>query len=52
MADKRDFKRICVFCGAGVGTDPVYEQGAVALGKELVARKIGLVYGGRCRHLI
>ena len=42
----RDFKRICVFCGAGVGTNPVYEQGARALGAEMVNRKIGLVYGG------
>jgi hypothetical protein len=42
----RDLKRICVFCGAGVGTNPVYEQGARALGAEMVKRKIGLVYGG------
>jgi hypothetical protein len=43
---KHDFKRICVFCGAGVGTSPVYERGARALGLELVKKKIGLVYGG------
>lgn len=39
-------KRIAVFCGSGRGTDPVYAEGAQALGEELVRREIGLVYGG------
>jgi hypothetical protein len=47
----RDLKRLCVFCGAGVGTDPVYEEGARALGAEMVKRKIGLVYGGAASKL-
>ncbi|GEL06982.1 TIGR00730 family Rossman fold protein [Salisediminibacterium halotolerans] len=39
-------KRMAVFCGSGKGTDPVYAEGAKALGEELVRREIGLVYGG------
>ncbi len=39
-------KRLCVFCGANVGRNPAYRDAAVALGEELAARDIGLVYGG------
>ncbi len=39
-------KRICVFCGANTGFDPIYMETATALGKELSARGLGLVYGG------
>lgn len=39
-------KRICVYCGSSSGFDPVYKEEAVALGRELATRKIGLVYGG------
>jgi uncharacterized protein (TIGR00730 family) len=38
--------KICVFCGANLGKDLVYQQKAEALGAELVRRQIGLVYGG------
>ncbi|PIA28096.1 hypothetical protein AQUCO_07200016v1 [Aquilegia coerulea] len=40
------FKRICVFCGSSSGKKPSYQEAAVQLGKELVERKIDLVYGG------
>jgi len=40
------FKRICVFCGSRSGNKSVYMDVAMALGKELVQRKIDLVYGG------
>ncbi|KAI3860497.1 hypothetical protein MKX03_017879 [Papaver bracteatum] len=40
------FKRICVFCGSSSGKKPVYEEAAVQLAKELVERKIDLVYRG------
>ncbi|KAI3873462.1 hypothetical protein MKW98_008114 [Papaver atlanticum] len=40
------FKRICVFCGSSLGNKPTYQEAAVQLGKELVERKIDLVYGG------
>ena len=38
--------RICVFSGSSIGVRPEYRAAAATLGKELVARKIGLVYGG------
>src|SRR6478736_9691705 len=39
-------KRICVFCGSSPGRRPAYEDAARAMGRELVERGIGLVYGG------
>ena len=39
-------KRICVYCGSNPGRQPIYREAAAALGQELVARNIGLVYGG------
>jgi uncharacterized protein (TIGR00730 family) len=39
-------RRICVFCGAASGHDPLYAATAARLGQELAARGIGLVTGG------
>jgi uncharacterized protein (TIGR00730 family) len=39
-------KRICVFCGSSVGARPAYREAAVQLAEALVARDLGLVYGG------
>lgn len=39
-------KSIAVFCGSNDGASPVYKEYAVALGKELAARGITLIYGG------
>ena len=39
-------KNICVYCGSSNGSQPVYREAAVALGKMLAERHIGLVYGG------
>ena len=39
-------KRICVFSGSNVGNRPAYRQAAQALGQEMAARGLGLVYGG------
>ena len=39
-------RRICVFCGSSGGSRPEYRACAEELGRELVRRKIGLVYGG------
>jgi uncharacterized protein (TIGR00730 family) len=39
-------KRICVFCGSSRGSRPEYAAAAEQLGRELVRRNIGLVYGG------
>ncbi len=40
------FRRVCVFCGSHDGDDPAYAQAAIATGKLLAGRGIGLVYGG------
>ena len=37
---------LCVYCGSAAGNVPVYADAARALGRELVRRDIGLVYGG------
>jgi uncharacterized protein (TIGR00730 family) len=39
-------RRICVFCGSNQGDRTVFRETAAALGRELVARGYGLVYGG------
>jgi len=39
-------KRVTVFCGSSIGTDPHFEVQAKALGKQLALEGIGLVYGG------
>ena len=39
-------KRVCVFCGSSSGADPAYRQAAEALGRALVGRGLGLVFGG------
>lgn len=39
-------KRVCVFCGAQPGHDPVHAALATALGRAIAARGLGLVYGG------
>lgn len=37
---------ICVFCGSSPGSDPIYKEGAQALGRTLAETGITLVYGG------
>jgi uncharacterized protein (TIGR00730 family) len=37
---------VCVFCGSSRGTRPDYAQMAEALGREMAARGLGLIYGG------
>ena len=39
-------KRICVFLGSSAGLQPEYIDVAKQLGRELVRRSLGLVYGG------
>ncbi len=39
-------KRICVFCGSNVGVRAAYRRAAEELGRALVERQVGLVYGG------
>jgi uncharacterized protein (TIGR00730 family) len=39
-------RRLAVYCGSSMGTDPAFEATARALGEEMARRGIGLVYGG------
>jgi uncharacterized protein (TIGR00730 family) len=39
-------KRVCVYCGSGVGGQDGYAEAARTLGRALVARGCGLVFGG------
>jgi uncharacterized protein (TIGR00730 family) len=39
-------KRICVFCGSAMGISPIYKEAAENMGKALVGRGLGLIYGG------
>jgi uncharacterized protein (TIGR00730 family) len=39
-------RRVSVFCGSRDGNKPAYAEAARALGSALLAREIGLVYGG------
>ena len=39
-------RRVCVFSGSSFGARPAYAEASRALAHELVARGIGLVYGG------
>jgi uncharacterized protein (TIGR00730 family) len=40
------FWRVCVFCGSNVGSNPACARAAGEMGRELVRRGWGLVYGG------
>jgi uncharacterized protein (TIGR00730 family) len=39
-------RSIAVFCGSKTGTDPVFSQHALELGKQFAKNKIRLIYGG------
>ena len=39
-------KRLAVYCGSSMGSDPAFETTARELGEEMARRGIGLVYGG------
>ncbi len=39
-------KRLAVYCGSSMGTDPAFADAARAIGTTMAARGIGLVYGG------
>jgi uncharacterized protein (TIGR00730 family) len=39
-------KRVCVYCGSGMGGQDGYAEAARALGRALVERGVGLVFGG------
>lgn len=39
-------RKLCVYCGSGPGTNPIYAEAARTLGKRLAEHDLGLVYGG------
>jgi len=41
-----DIKTVCVYCGSGPGTNPLFIEAAKAFGKALADNDVGLVYGG------
>ncbi len=41
-----DLHSVCVYCGSGFGTDPVFARAATILGQTLAEEGIRLVYGG------
>lgn len=43
---------VTVFCGSRSGSNPLFEQHAIGLGKALAARSITLVYGGGNKGLM
>ncbi len=45
-------KRIAVFCGSSLGSNPIYKEKAYELGREMAKRNIGLVYGGGNKGLM
>ena len=39
-------RRLCVFCGSSHGSNPLYRDAALELGRHLASERIGLVFGG------
>ena len=39
-------RTVCLYCGSGPGTEPVFLKSAESLGREMARNGIGLVYGG------
>jgi uncharacterized protein (TIGR00730 family) len=39
-------RSICVYCGSGFGSDPIFAEAATELGREMAKSGISLVYGG------
>jgi len=46
MAGMTKIKSVCVYCGAASGSDPVYLESAVELGRLFAHEGIRLIYGG------
>lgn len=46
QSEKKQVKRICVFCGSSPGAGSLYLRAAQELGRALAEKKILLVYGG------
>ncbi len=42
----KTIKKLCVYCGSGLGRDPLFQKEAQVLGRDLAQAGLGLVYGG------
>lgn len=42
----KKIKRVAVYCGSAMGSDPVFAEAADALARAMVERSVDLVYGG------
>jgi uncharacterized protein (TIGR00730 family) len=51
-AGSRKISNVCVYCGSGAGSDPLYEAAARKFGRILAEAGVGLVYGGGDRGLM
>jgi uncharacterized protein (TIGR00730 family) len=51
-AQQAGIRRICVYCGSGLGRNPAYAAAARELGSAMARAGIGLVYGGGGRGLM
>jgi hypothetical protein len=51
VKDKR-LERLAVYCGASMGSDPRFAEGAARLGRRMADRGVDLVYGGGHRGLM
>ena len=47
-SSKQPLRRVAVFCGSALGTNPAFVAEARALGASIAAAGRGLVYGGAC----
>ena len=46
MRNMSKIKTVCVYCGSGPGTNPLFVEAAIALGKAFAENDVRLVYGG------
>jgi len=44
--DAQRIRNICVYCGSGAGSDPIFADSAAELGRLMAESGTGLVYGG------
>jgi len=52
MANMSKIKTVCVYCGSGPGTNPLFVEAATALGKIFAENGVSLVYGGGSNGLM
>lgn len=51
-AIEKSLRRVGVYCGSSLGSDPAFRAEAVTLGAAIASQGLGLVYGGSSRGLM